>query len=164
MGIHLIFAMDRNRTIGIDNRLPWRLPADMAHFVHTTTGHAVLMGRKTYESIGKPLKDRLNVILTRDPNYTAEGCEIVHSVEEAMERFRGQVLFVIGGAEVYKLFLPYADHIHMTRIDFAFDGDAFFPEYDEKDWILVEERQGLKDERNPYDYQFLTYRRQRATM
>ena len=153
-GLSLIWAMDRNRVIGKDNGLPWRLPADMAYFREVTTGHTVIMGRRTFESIGRPLKGRRNVILSRDRSYAQPGCEIAHGVEEVLDRFRGQTLFVIGGAEVYRAFLPYAEKLYVTCIDHAFEGDETFPEFDLSDWRVVSERQGVMDEKNPYPHTF----------
>lgn len=158
MSISYIVAMDRNRVIGKNNQLPWRIPADLKFFRKTTMGHTILMGRKTYESIGKPLPGRTNVIMTQNRNYQAEGCEIVHSARETIERFgeKGE-LFVTGGAELFRLFMPYVDKMFITRIDHDFEGDTFFPEYDETEWTLVERIQGVMDEKNPYTYFFETY-------
>jgi dihydrofolate reductase len=162
MAIRLIAAMDVNRAIGADNRLPWKLPEDMARFVRLTTGHTVLMGRKTFESIGKPLKNRLNLVLTRNPEYAPEGTVIVRSVEEAVHHYTDGELFVIGGADIYRQFLPYADYMHLTHIDHEFAGDAFFPEFDLSEWEIIEDREGVRDERNPYRYRFVTYRRKKS--
>lgn len=161
MTISMIFAMDRNRVIGIDNKLPWRLPADMAYFRKATMGHTVLMGRKTYESIGKPLDGRRNVIVTTNRDFQAEGCLVVHSVEEAMSLADGDEneVFVIGGAEIYRLVLPFADRLHVTEIDHEFAGDAFFPEIDDRIWEPVSVEQGVTDEKNPYSYRFVVYER-----
>lgn len=158
MSISYIVAMDRNRAIGKNNRLPWHIPADLKFFKQTTMGHAILMGRKTYESVGKPLPGRTNVIMTQNPSYRAEGCEIVHSVEETIDRFgRQDELFVTGGAELFRLFMPYVDKMYLTRIEHAFEGDTFFPEYDETEWTLVKREQGVMDEKNPYTYFFETH-------
>ena len=130
MPITLIAAIDRNRVIGTDNRLPWRLPDDTAFFVRMTRGKTVLMGRLTFESLpGGPLKNRTNVVLTRNPDYRPEGCEVVHSVEAALERYgRGDdELMVAGGAEIYKQTINLVDKIYLTRIFHTFEGDAFFP-------------------------------------
>ncbi|MDF2958422.1 MAG: dihydrofolate reductase [Paenibacillus sp.] len=162
MTISMIYAMDEQRGIGIDNKIPWRLPEDMAFFRRTTSGHTVLMGRKTYESIGKPLPKRRNVILTRDSRFTAEGCEVVHSVEAALEQFRNEAdeeLFVIGGAEIYGLFMPHADRLYVTEIAHRFEADAFMPEIDASEWKVSSRVKGIKDDKNPYDYEFVTYER-----
>lgn len=127
MSITLIAAMDRNRTIGIGNKLPWRLPAEMALFTKHTLGKTVVMGRKTFESLPKPLKDRHNVVLTRQSDFVSEGCETVHSIEEVLSRFGAEELMVIGGTEIYTQFLPIADKLHLTAVDVEVaGGDAFF--------------------------------------
>jgi dihydrofolate reductase len=157
----MIWAMDRNRLIGSNNAMPWHLPADWAFFRRTTTGHPVLMGRKTFESIGaKPLKGRENFVLTRDLDYVAEGCTLIHSFEEALQLAQGEgEFFIMGGSEIYAKFLPYADRLYITRIDHEFSGDAYFPEFDESDWQLVSSEPGMTDEKNPYVYHFYTYDR-----
>lgn len=159
MSVTMIAAMDRNRTIGIGNRLPWRLPAEMAYFVAQTKGKTVLMGRKTFESLKKPLSDRLNVVLTRQSGLKLEGCEIVHTAEEALERYGSAgELMVIGGAEVYKLMMPYADKLLLTEVDVEIaGGDAFFPEISPKQWRLADSAFRPKDEKNSYDFTFQTY-------
>lgn len=127
MSITLIAAMDLNRTIGIENKLPWRLPAEMAFFKQKTLGKTVLMGRKTFQSLPKPLKDRRNVVLTRQPDFKPEGCEIVHSLEAALELAKTEELVVIGGADIYAQFLPFADIIYLTEVEAHIEGgDAFF--------------------------------------
>ncbi|MFS0722305.1 dihydrofolate reductase [Paenibacillus sp. 1P07SE] len=162
MTITMIAAMARNRTIGRDNDLPWRIPDDMAYFKRMTTGTTVVMGRKTLESFGGPLKNRRNVVLTRSDDFRQEGCEIVHSVEETLERFRGEDLMIIGGEQIYRLFLPYADRLLLTEIEEDFDGDARFPEFDSKQWEQSQRVKGVRDEKNPYDYYYTTYIRRGA--
>ncbi|AJY77049.1 dihydrofolate reductase [Paenibacillus beijingensis] len=160
MSITLIAAMDRNRAIGTNNGLPWRLPADMKYFIRQTTGKTVLMGRKTFQSFGeKPLKDRRNVILTRSADYRPEGAETVSSIEEALGRYAGDgELMVIGGEDIYRQLLPYADRVLLTEIDEAFGGtDAYFPELDEREWKLDASVPGQRDEKNKYDFNFQTY-------
>ncbi|WP_306293553.1 dihydrofolate reductase [Paenibacillus sp. 32352] len=161
--ISFIVAMDEQRGIGVDNRLPWHLPADLAFFKRVTSGHTILMGRKTFESIGRPLPKRRNVILTRDRAFTAEGCEVVHSVEEALERYgaasESGELFVIGGAEVFRLFMPYADKMYITEIAHRFEADTFLDELDLSGWTIVSREKGPRDEKNPYDYEFVIYER-----
>lgn len=162
MPIAMIAAMASNRTIGTDNKLPWKLPADMAYFVAMTTGKTVIMGRKTFESFGsRPLKNRHNVILTHDRNYQATGCEIVHSVQEVLQRHSRaeEQLMVIGGEQIYREFLPLADMIYLTEIRFEASGDASFPELDSAEWELAESVPGVRNEANDYDYCFQTYRR-----
>ncbi|WP_040950423.1 dihydrofolate reductase [Gorillibacterium massiliense] len=157
--ISLILAMGRDHSIGYRNELPWRLPKDLAYFKKTTTGHPVLMGRKTFESIGRPLPGRLNIVATRDASYAPEGVETVTSPQEAALRYKDQELFVIGGAEIYKIFLSQADRIYITWIDESFTADAFFPELPEREWHLVSRVPGERDEKNPYDYEFRVYER-----
>ncbi|WP_028550105.1 dihydrofolate reductase [Paenibacillus sp. UNC451MF] len=165
MIISFIFAMDEHRGIGLDNKLPWHLPGDLAFFKRVTSGHTILMGRKTYESIGRPLPKRRNVIMTRDLTFAAEGCEIVHTVDEALERFKSEdqngELFVIGGAEVFRLFMPHADKMYVTEIAHKFEADTFFDELDLAEWNVISREQGPKDEKNPYDYEFVIYERNR---
>ncbi|MED4599510.1 dihydrofolate reductase [Paenibacillus validus] len=167
MTISYILAMDEARGIGVDNRLPWHLPADLAYFRKKTTGSTILMGRKTYDSIGKPLPKRTNVILTRDASFQAEGCTVIRSVEEAAQVYgRGgrneeEELFVIGGAEVFQLLMPYADRLYITEIAHRFEADTFFPELEPLEWREVSRERGVKDEKNPYDYDFVVYERVR---
>ncbi|GFN32342.1 dihydrofolate reductase [Paenibacillus xylaniclasticus] len=162
MTISMIWAMDRQRGIGIDNKIPWRLPADMAYFKAYTTGKTVVMGRKTFQSFPKALPNRRNVVLTRSEGLAFEGAETVGSVEEALNKYGSEEeLVVIGGAEIYDQFLPYADKLLVTEIDHIFEGtDAFFPEYDESKWKIVDIKVGVTDEKNPYNYRFLTLVRQ----
>lgn len=139
----MIVAVARNGVIGKDNALPWRLPEDMVHFRKTTTGHAVIMGRKTHESIGGPLRNRRNIVVTRNPSARFEGCEVAHSLEEALARVEHDPLpFVIGGDALYRLAFPLATQLYVTRIDREVEGDAFFPTIDEGQWTEVERREG----------------------
>ena len=162
----MILAMDENRVIGKDNKLPWHLPAELAYFKRVTMGHPIIMGRKTHESIGRPLPGRVNIVMTRDQEYEAEGVVIVHSVEETMSLLPGIMqtsqsaeAFVIGGAEVIRLFWPFADKLYITKIHYAFEGDTFFPEISEAEWKLVVKEKGITDEKNPYQYDYLIYER-----
>jgi dihydrofolate reductase len=157
--ISLLVAMDKNQLIGKDNDLPWRLPADLAYFKRVTMGHPIIMGRKTYDSIGRPLPGRENIIVTRDTSYEAEGCKVIHSIEEIvkMNEQTDQELFVIGGAEIFKEILPHSDRLYITEINEEFDGDTYFPAFDKAEWKVISEEQGIKDEKNPYDYTFLVY-------
>ncbi|WP_152398125.1 dihydrofolate reductase [Paenibacillus cellulositrophicus] len=158
MTMTFIWAMGSNGVIGRDNKLPWRLPRDMAFFKEKTMGKTVLMGRKTWESFGgKPLPGRDNVVLTRDPDYEAPGAQIIHTIEEAVALGKNKEIMVIGGAEIYYKLLPVADCLIVTRIDETFEGDTYFPEVDFGDWILQEEIEGITDEKNPYSYRFCTY-------
>src|SRR5690348_1909867 len=126
MSISFIFAMDMQQAIGLNNDIPWRLPADTAYFKRTTLDHTIVMGRKTFDSFGgKPLKQRTNVILTRNPDYSAEGCTVLHTVDEVMARYPDEEVFVIGGAEIYQLFMPIVDRMYITLIEHEFEADTF---------------------------------------
>lgn len=153
--IALVWAMGSNRAIGRDGKMPWYLSADLIHFRKLTRGKVVVMGRKTFESIGEALPKRTNVVLTRDPAFAAPDCEVVHSVDEVLRDERP--VFIIGGAELYRQFLPHADTLHITRIHAEFEGDTFFPEYDESAWELTSSTFRPKDEKNPYDCTFDVY-------
>jgi dihydrofolate reductase len=154
MKISLIVAMAKNRVIGKENRLPWRLPEDLKRFKAITSGHAVILGRKTFESIGKPLPNRRNIVISRQPGFSAEGVSVVHSPEEALkeaERLEpDKEVFVLGGSEIYRMFLARADRIYLTLIDGSFEGDAFFPEIPDQEF-----REISREERNePLRYSF----------
>ena len=138
--ISLIAAMARNRSIGIDNRLPWHLPADLKRFKALTMGHPMVMGRRTFDSVGKPLPGRPTLVITRQPGWSAPGVIVTHTLDEALERARaldGEEVFVGGGEEIFRLALEQADRIYLTRIDRDFPGDTFFPEFDESAWRIV---------------------------
>ncbi|MBS4194428.1 dihydrofolate reductase [Lederbergia citri] len=159
--ISFLWAEDENGLIGKNNDLPWRLPADLKYFKETTMGHAIIMGRKTYESIGRPLPGRTNIILTRDENYQAEGCLVFHSKNELLqwiERNKSNA-FVTGGAEIFRLFMEEADRLYITKIFHIFEGDTYFPALDWNKWVLKSSQKGPKDEKNPYDYEFRVYER-----
>lgn len=158
--ITLIWAQGENGVIGRDNALPWRIPADMAYFKRETVGKTVVMGRKTWESFGsKPLKDRKNVVLTRDPSYTADGADVVHSIEDALSAADGEEVMIIGGSEIYALSLPIADRLRVTRVRESFEGDAVFPTIDWSSWLLISSQEGIRDEKNVYRYEFEVYER-----
>lgn len=154
--ISLIVAMDENRVIGFENKMPWYLPADLAHFKKTTTGHPIVMGRKTFQSIGRPLPNRTNLILTRDQSFRAEGCQVIDNIEVVLEKSKKEDVFVIGGAEIYQQFLPYAEKIYSTQILESFQGDTFFPPLTDE-WQLVSIEKHEEDEKNRYKYQFQVY-------
>ena len=159
--ISLIWAMDANRLIGKGNALPWRLPADMGWFKQQTMGKPILMGRKTYESIGKPLPGRLNLVLTRQ-DMSIDGCTVVHSLQEALQVVGdGCELMVIGGAEVYAKALPMASRLYVTEIEATFDGDAWFPVFDTAGWRETLCEDHAPDEKNLYSYRFRVMERQR---
>ena len=156
--IKIIVATSRNRVIGNDNTLIWHLPADLKNFKRLTTGSAIIMGRKTYESIGKPLPNRRNIIITRDENYKVDNCEIVNSLEEAL-LICFENCFIIGGGEIYKQVLPIADEIYLTLIDEDFEGDTYFPEIKEEEWFEVSKEYFEPDEKNKHKYSFIKYER-----
>ncbi|MCG5262625.1 dihydrofolate reductase [Cupriavidus gilardii] len=155
----LIVARARNGVIGRDNTLPWRLPEDLAHFKRTTMGAPVIMGRKTWESIGRPLPGRRNIVVSRNPELRLEGAEIAPSLEDALRLCVGvEQVFLIGGAQLYAEALPSADRLIVTEIDADFDGDAHFPDIDPQRWIATE-RERHHSEANGFDYAFVTYER-----
>ncbi len=157
MIISIIAAMAKNRVIGRNNYIPWKLPEDMKRFKELTTGKPVVMGRKTFESIGRPLPNRANIIVTRDKNYKADNCVVVHSAGEAIKAAKGnEEVMIIGGAEIYKQFLPRADRLYLTLIDKEFEGDAYFPEFDKNEW---EEVSREEHESNGLRYAFVNLER-----
>ncbi|MDQ7012219.1 MAG: type 3 dihydrofolate reductase [Mariprofundaceae bacterium] len=155
MIISLIWAQDENGIIGKEGKLPWQLPADMAWFREHTLGKPVLMGRKTYESIGKPLPERTNIVLTGQ-DLDIEDCVVVHSPEEAIEAAgdAGEMM-VIGGAEIYALFLPRAERLYITEIQHAFDGDTSFPVFNRDEWREIHHEEHTPDDKNAYNYRFV---------
>jgi dihydrofolate reductase len=158
--IALIAAMAENRVIGRENRLPWRLSADLRRFKSLTMGKPVIMGRKTYESIGKPLPGRSNIVVTRDPDYRAPGCRVVHSLEQALEAAAGHdEVMVIGGAELYRQTLERAERMYLTLVKTEVDGDALFPDIQPQQWRELEHASHRADEKNEYDYDFVTLER-----
>ena len=162
MRVTLIAAMARNRVIGRDNRLPWRLPPDLRRFKQLTMGHMLLVGRKTFESIGRPLPGRTMLVASRQEGYAPEGVRVVRSVQEALDVARegGETeLFVAGGAEIYRQTLPVADRLHLTRIEEDVPGDAYFPEYDETQWRLVDREDHEPSEETPFAWSFQVYER-----
>lgn len=158
--INLIVCMGENREIGKNNDMPWGrgLPADLAYFKRETSGHTVVMGRKTFESIGKPLPNRANIILTSDRTYKQEGCKIMHDVKSILA-MKDQTLFIIGGATLYEQFLPYADFLYITKIKQSFEADTFFPKFNEGEYELIRYQQGKKDKKNQYEHGFFVYKK-----
>src|SRR3989344_1565971 len=154
--ISLIAALGKNRVIGNENKLIWNIPADMKRFREITSGKSVIMGRKTFESIGKPLPKRKNIIITRDKNYKADGCIVVHSLNGALKAAGDGEIMVIGGAQIYAEFLPRANKMHLTVIGREFEGDAYFPEYNKDEWKEVS-REG--HEENGLNYSFVDFER-----
>jgi dihydrofolate reductase len=160
MILSIIVAMARNRVIGQGGQLPWKLSADLQRFKRLTMGHPIIMGRKTYESIGKPLPGRRSIVISRNPNYRPEGAETVTSVEEAIQRAEvSDETFVIGGGEIYSLVLPRANRLYITAVDTESEGDTFFPVIDEQQWQLVEESSHPADDKNRFPMRFLVFDR-----
>jgi len=158
----MIAAMAKERVIGKDNDLPWRLPADLKYFMKTTTGHHIIMGRKNFQSLPKRLPNRTNIVLSRQEKFQAFGCVVVQNLEEALElaRFNGEEeAFIIGGAQIYELAFPLAHRLYLTYIDLEVEGDTFFPEYDQSEWELKSERAFKADEKNKYDHRYCVYER-----
>jgi dihydrofolate reductase len=159
-----VVAMSQNRVIGNNNQLPWHLPADLKHFKAITTGNTIVMGRKTYESIGKPLPNRTNVILTRNLNFNAPGCVVINQFAEVWDKIdisspQAQEIFIIGGAQIYKQLLPEIQRIYLTIVHQAFQGDAFFPEINKQQWQELECVTHLADANNLYNYSFIVLER-----
>ena len=159
--ISFIVAMDQNRVIGKDNQLPWHLPEDLKFFKRVTMGHPIAMGRKTHESIGRVLPGRENIVITRQTGYQSKGCTVFYSIDEFVRdnQNKQEEIFVIGGAEIFHETFPFADRLYITYIDEVFAGDTFFPSFNLEDWVLTSVEKGLKDEKNPYDYEFRIYDR-----
>ncbi|RYE04577.1 MAG: dihydrofolate reductase [Sphingobacteriaceae bacterium] len=159
MKIILIVAVSSNNVIGKNNQLIWHLPSDLKHFKQLTTGHAVFMGRKTYDSIGKPLPNRRNLVISRTQKEIA-GCEVVASLEAGFKICADEEeIYIIGGAEIYRLALPLAHRIELTRVHHDFDGDTFFPEINPKQWQESNREDFEPDEKNAYAYSFITLNR-----
>ncbi len=163
MKISLIVAMAENGVIGRrGDVLPWRLPADLAHFRQITTGHPIIMGRKTYETIGKPLPGRQNIIITRNPEFVAEGCDIVNSLDEALrkaEDSKAVEAFIIGGGEIFKMAQPRATKLYLTLVHASIAGDTYF-KYDKAIWQEIAREDHEADEKNEYNYSFLEFKRE----
>lgn len=158
----LVVAVARNGVIGRDNQLPWRLPADLAYFKRVTMGHPVIMGRRTWESIGRPLPGRHNIVVTHRPDYQAEGATVVHSLEEAWKAAgKAQEACIIGGSSIFEETLPVADRIHLTEVDAEVAGDTYFPPFDRREWIEREVARHPADERNQYPFRILVLERKR---
>jgi len=157
MLLSLIVAASENNVIGKNNQLPWHLPADMKFFKNTTWGMPVIMGRKTFESMRKPLPGRINIILTKQKNWKAEGAIVVHDWDDALLVAKDadcKEVFVIGGGEIFKETIKKADRLYMTRVHTMLDGDVFFPDIDEKKWKLVSKKDGKADEKQKFNYSF----------
>jgi dihydrofolate reductase len=155
--MELIVALTENFVIGLGGDMPWHLPADLAHFKKITTGNTIVMGRRTWESIGRPLPGRLNVVLTRQKDYIADGATVIHSVKELGTIETVGTIFIIGGGELYKNTLDRVDKIHITRIHATIEGDTFFPNIDDSVWSREQSSQHQKDDKNPFDLTFETW-------
>ncbi|MBE8189820.1 MAG: type 3 dihydrofolate reductase [Candidatus Thioglobus sp.] len=156
MRLSIIVAMDGKRLIGKNNALPWHLPADLGYFKKTTMGKTVLMGRKTYDSIGKPLPNRRNIIISRNLDYQAAGCEVMPSIEAAFELLKNEPeVMVMGGACLYSQILPSCERLYITEIEGDFSGDAYFPEFDKSDFQEVSRTSYQPDEKNSHKYHFV---------
>jgi len=162
--LSIISALDSNRLIGDNNALPWHLPADMAFFKQTTMHKPILMGRKTYESIGRPLPGRQNIIISRNPDYRQPGCDVANSIESALKLVQGQPeAMLMGGASLYQQTMEIADTLYITEIHNAFSGgDAWFPEINAEHWYEVQREEHQADEKNKYDYAFVKYLRRKV--
>ncbi|MBS1522628.1 MAG: dihydrofolate reductase [Bacteroidetes bacterium] len=159
MTVTIVVAIAENYAIGKNNQLLWHMPADLKHFKQITSGHTVIMGRKTYDSVGKPLPNRRNIIITRQ-EITIPGCEVVKSVEEALELCAGEEeVFIVGGAEIYKLAMNKTDRIYLTIIHHSFDADTFFPEIDYMEWKEASREDHPADEKHKYAYSFIKLER-----
>jgi len=160
MKISMIAAMAHQRVIGKNNKIPWHLPADLAFFKKITIGNPILMGRKTYDSIGRALPERLNIVISRNPNLKIAGCEVVHSLAQAVKlanekSLNSKELFITGGSNLYTSFLPQANRLYLTLIDAQLEGDTFFPDYSQYQWQEVKRIDHQPDEKNNYPYSFV---------
>ncbi|HEU4852855.1 MAG TPA: dihydrofolate reductase [Telluria sp.] len=156
--LSIVVAMDRARGIGVNNTLPWHLPEDLAHFKRTTSGHAIIMGRKTFDSIGRPLPNRRNIVVTRNPGWTHENVQVAGSLEDALRQVVASPAFIIGGAQIFAESMHMVDQLIVTEIDKTFDCDTFFPPLDMDHWVETA-RENYYSESNACHYAFVTYTR-----
>lgn len=160
MNISIIVAISTNNIIGKKNEIPWHLPADFKYFREKTTGHHIIMGRKTFDSIGRPLPNRTSIVITRQKDYVCEGCLIAHSLEEAINLVKENAVedevFIIGGKQIYDEALKIANKMYITIVHAGIDGDTSFPEYNKSDWNVISMIERLSDEKNIYNLTFLT--------
>lgn len=154
--ISIIVATSKNRVIGMNNKIPWHLPLDFKYFKEKTSGSSIIMGRKTFDSIGKPLPNRDNIIITRNKDLKIDGCIIVNSLEDAIKVAKSEEIFIIGGSEIYNTSLSIADKIYLTLVHDTFEGDAFFPELS-AEWIKVNRKDNPIDDKHKYKYSFIEY-------
>ena len=158
--LSIIVAISENNVIGKDNKLLWHLPEDLKRFKELTTGHTIIMGRKTFESLGGILPNRKHIVITRDTNYKVENnnVEIMNDIQEIDKYVNdNEENFVIGGAIIYSQLIKKAQKMYITKIYKKFEGDAYFPKIDENEWKIIETKKGIKDEKNPFDYEYITY-------
>ncbi len=162
MKISIIVARSANHVIGRNNDLIWKLPADLKYFRSTTMGHFIVMGRKTLESTARPLPGRTSIVISRQQDLSIEGCIVVHSLAEAIalgEKYGQKELFILGGGQIYREAMQHADRIYLTEVHETFEGDTFFPEISENEWVEVSREDHQKDEKNPHDYSFVLLER-----
>ncbi|MBF0713214.1 dihydrofolate reductase [Gemella sp. GH3] len=157
--ISLIVAYDKNRCIGSNNTIPWNLKEDMKRVKSLTTNQTILMGRKTYESIGKPLPNRINRVLTNNSDYVAEGIELFSNIDDALRNVTTEKIFIFGGSTIYEQLIDVCNEIYITEVDADINGDSYFPKLKEEEWLLISEESFKKDINNEYDYKFLYYRK-----
>ena len=159
--INIVVAKASNNVIGAKNDLIWHLPNDLKHFKSLTSGHPIIMGRKTFESVGRPLPNRTNIVVTRDQNWNAEDIEIASSLQKAIEAAKkiDDDIYILGGGNIYKQAMEFTDILYITEVHHEFDGDTYFPEIDSDEWEEVEREDFKKDEKHLYAYSFVTYKR-----
>ena len=160
--VNLIAAMAKNRVIGKDNKMPWHLPADLQHFKQVTMRHPIIMGRKTFESIGRPLPGRRNIVISRNQNLSLDGAEVFHSIQEALDSCHedgAEEIMIIGGSNLYSQTLDLADRLYLTFIDLDVAGDAHFPDWQHLSWQEIARETHSPDEKNAYNYEFVTLER-----
>ena len=159
--INVIVAKASNNVIGAKNELIWHLPNDLKHFKNLTSGHPIIMGRKTFESLGRPLPNRTNIVITRDKNWQGENVEKEFSLEKAIESAKkiNEDIYIIGGGNIYKQAMEFADVLYITEVHHEFEGDTYFPEIDEEIWEEVDRENFMKDEKHTYAYSYVTYKR-----
>lgn len=163
--INIVVAKASNNVIGAKNDLIWHLPNDLKHFKNLTSGHPIIMGRKTYESLGKPLPNRTNIVITRDSNWTTDGIVKENSLEKAIDSALkiDEDIYIIGGGNIYKQAMEFTDILYITEVHHEFDGDTYFPEIDTDDWEEIERENFKKDEKHPFAYSFVTYKKVKET-
>jgi len=153
--ISIVVATDKQGGIGKDNALLWHLPNDLKRFKAITSGHPIIMGRKTFDSIGRPLPNRTNIIITQNKDLQIDGCVIVHTLEDAIKACEGKDAYIIGGGSIYEQAMSIADKIYLTLVDVSLEADTHFPEIDENEWNVISSEQHSKDEKHQFDYQFI---------